>query len=799
MASAGEKTMTATDKPGAFGVLLQQYRAAAGLSQEELAERAGLSRRGISDLERGQRRSPHLATVRRLADTLNLDRAQRAALIASAHAATATPLATSPTADLGTDAQAHDNLPVQLTSFIGRDRELGELLRLLVEERLVTLTGPGGVGKTRLALAAAGAARDRYADGVCFVRLAPISDPRLVASAIAQALGVAEDGRVPALDRTKRYLRDRHLLLMLDNYEQVLGAAVEIGELLEVCAQLQVMVTSRAPLRLLAEHELAVPPMALPDAGGGALVRLEQYESVRLFVERARAVKADFALTADNASAVADICRRLDGLPLAIELAAARTRLLDPWAMLARLERRLQLLTNGARDAPARQQTLRNTIAWSYDLLEEREQAVFRRLSVFVGGTNLDAAREVCATVSAMEEEEMLDLVDSLVARNLLRPASAGPGEVRVSMLETIREFGLEQLAWRGDLEPARRRHADYFLALAQATEWGLAGSAARSWLDRLEVEHDNVRAALEWSMSSPDDGGETALRMAGALAWFWWLAGHFGEGRRWLARALTVWAGTSAARMRALHAAGWLAHFHRDAATARMLLEESLALAEQRQDHWWRAWVLHALGRVAYFEFDAVEARKLGELSLAIAEQLADRWLIGWAVHLLGLAAYLADDYPSAHEYYDRALAIRRELGHLEGIVIVLHLKGMLFERSGDLPAAQALYRESLRVVRELNSAWLLSTVLPHFVSLAAQHEPARAARIGGAVTLMSESAHTLPIPITQALFNEGAQLAKRKLGDAAFAAAWAEGRALSLDAAIAQALAVEVAPRAD
>jgi non-specific serine/threonine protein kinase len=673
------------------------------------------------------------------------------------------------------------------------------LRTLLVGKRLVTLTGPGGVGKTRLALAAAGVVRVRYAEGVCFVGLASISDPRLVASTIAEALGVAEAGGVSALERVKRYLYDRHVLLILDNFEQVLGAAIEIGEMLEVCPMLQVLVTSRAPLRLLAEQELAVPPMALPAAGGGAVSMLQECESVQLFVERARAVKADFALTADNASAVADICRRLDGLPLAIELSAARTRLLDPWAMLARLERRLQLLTNGARDAPARQHTLRSTIAWSYDLLEPQEQAVFRRLSVFVGGTNLDAACEVCPTESATEEEEMLDLVDSLVARNLLQRASAGPGDVRVSMLETVREFGLEQLACRGDLEPARRRHADYFLDLAQATEWGLTGLRARSWLDRLEVEHDNVRAALEWSLSSPGDGGETALRMAGALAWFWWLAGHFGEGRRWLARALTVSAGPSAARMRALHAAGWLAHFNRDSATARMLLEESLALAEQRQDHWWRAWVLHVLGRVAYFEFDAVEARKLGELSLAIAERLDDRWLVAWAVHLLGLAAYLADDYPCAHEYYDRALAIRRELGHLEGIVIVLHLKGMLFERSSDLPAAQALYRESLQVVRELNSAWLLSTILPHFVSLAAQHEPARAARIGGAVTLMSESAHTLPIPITQALFNEGVQLAKRKLGDVAFAAAWADGRALSLDAAIAEALAVEVAPRAD
>jgi predicted ATPase/DNA-binding CsgD family transcriptional regulator/transcriptional regulator with XRE-family HTH domain len=806
------------DEPRSFGELLRSHRVAAGLTQEELAATAELSVRGIADLERGTRRFPYLDTVQRLSRSLGLSPTQRDAFVAAGrrpvrvdvrsavHDGSKRSLTSNhPAANLVADQTSFvgraSELPSARTSFVGREQLMADLRRRLTPSdrngRLLTLTGPGGTGKTRLALEAADATHELYTDGACFVELAPITDPHLVASTIAQALGAPDAGQLAALERLKRYLRDRHLLLILDNFERVLDAAPEIAELVDACTRLQVMVTSRAPLRLSAEQELAIPPLALPDASSNTIVILEQCESVRLFVERARAVKADFGLTDNNASAVGEICRRLDGLPLAIELAAARTRLLDPRAMLARLERPLPLLTGGARDAPFRQQTLRNAIAWSYDLLETKEQLVFRLLSAFVGGTSLDAACAVCAPVLA-DAGEMIDLVDSLVAKNLLRTVAAHAGEVRVDMFETIREFGLQQLASSGELEPARRRHAGYFLALAHAAEPGLAGPAARAWLDRLDLEHDNLRAALEWSLSESAPGGEMAQEMAGVLARYWWLAGHFGEGRRWLARALAAAPAASQARIRALHGAGWLAHFQRDSAAARTLLEESLALAEQRQNRWWQAWVLHGLGRVAYFDYDAVAARDLGERSLAIAEQLGDSWLIAWAVHLLGLAAYIAHDYPMAQAYYDRSLAIRRELGHLDGIVILLYLKGIVSERSGDVRAALALYREALQVGRELNSAWLLSSVLAHFVSVAAQHNPERAARIVGAVTLMSESAHTVPIPITEVLFNKGVQEARQKLGESAFTAAWAEGRVMSLDAVVAEALAVELGPPA-
>jgi len=573
----------------------------------------------------------------------------------------------------------------------------------------------------------------------------------------------------------------------------VLGAAVEVGELLSTCARLHVIATSRAPLRLVGELELTVPPLGLPEVGSDDSVALQQSESVQLYVERVRAVRPDFALTDDNAAAVAEICRRLDGLPLAIELAAARTRLLEPPAMLAPLERRLQLLTGGARDAPARQQTLRNTIAWSYELLDAEEQALFRHLTVFVGGCSLEAAQAVHG------EDHILDQIDSLVAKSLLRSLAATRGAVRVGSLETIREFGLEQLAWMGELEPMRHRHAEYFLAFAERAEPELGGPSGRLWLDRLEVEHDNLRAALDWCLSEPVQNSEIALRLAGALARFWWIGGHFREGSRWLHRALATTHARTPARLKALYGAGWLAHIQHDLASARLLLEEGLAIAEEVHDDWARAWVLHVLGRVRYFEGNADGARDYAEASLRIAQALEDRWLTGWAVHLLGLAAHIAHDDETAHACYARSLAIRGEIGHLEGIAIVLHLRGMLHHRAGDFPAALALYREALEVACELNAAWLVRTVLSLFAGLAAEWQPELAARLGGAVTVMSESARTLNIPLTEALFSRGMQVARRRLGDPAFAAAWAQGRSLSLDAAIAGAWSVEVSPDAE
>ena len=651
--------------------------------------------------------------------------------------------------------QEPGSLPFELTSFVGRERMLAELERLLSPEspgcRLLTLTGPGGSGKTRVALRVAAALRQRFDDGVYFVALAPIVDPRLVAVTIAQAVGVRDAGGQAVLESLANFLRDRHVLLVVDNFEQVLGAALDIRELLATCPRLQVIVTSRAALRLSGERELGVEPLQLPGPGR------TDGESVQLFVDRAQAVKADFELTADTAPVVAEICRRLDGLPLAIELAAARVRLLDPESMLARLEHRLRFLVGGARDLPARQQTLSNTLAWSYDLLDAHEQTLFRSMAVFAGGCTLEAAQAVSA-----DEGDVLDAVDSLVAKNLAR--SVGPGEVRITMLETTREFGLEQLAWTGELDTVRRRHAEYFLALAERIEPELWGPAASRWHARLEAEHDNLRAALDWGLAAGDETRRNvALRLAGALARFWWTRGHFGEGLQWLARALAIAPARSAARAKALHAAGWLAHFLHDSATARALLEESLSIARELGDTWTEAWVLHVLGRVAYFDGDYPGARALGEQSLALAESLGDRWLIAWAVHLLGLAAHIAGDYATADERYAQSMAIRRALGHREMVGVLCQLMGMSAYRQGDFLKARALYCEYLDIAREFGSTFHLSMLLAQFGSLAAvQGQPERATRLLAAAAVFHETSGTRPIPLTAALVGDGVGLAR-------------------------------------
>jgi non-specific serine/threonine protein kinase len=778
-----------------FGDLLRQYRRELGLTQEVLAERAGLSEHGIQKLERGVTQ-PYRDTAQRLEDALQLapdDRVRfRAAVrpVRRYQAARPRSPVTSP----------RNGLPGSRTSFVGRASVLADVKQLIRStshaSRLLTLTGAGGTGKTRIALQAAGGMLDDFPDGVHFVDLAPVSDSQLVGASIAQTLGVSGDSRQAPLDAVKKYLLDRHLLLILDNFEQVLGAAADVAELLSACPRLQALVTSRAPLRLLGEQELSVPPLEVPEPTTCGTLALSDCESVQLFVDRARAVQPEFAPGGNTLAVVAEICRRLDGLPLAIELAAARIRLLEPRAMLGLLERRLELLTGGARDAPTRQQTLRNTIAWSYDLLEPREQDFFRRVSVFVGGCSLDAAQAVC------NEGQIVDLAESLVAKNLLRPLAAGgsQSEVRIGMFETIREFGLEQLAWTGEMEPLRRRHADYFLSLAEEAEVGLRGPQVRSCLERLEREHDNLRAALAWGLAADSDqSAHIALRLAGSMARFWYMAGHNDEGRRWTARALANTPAHTPARAKALYGTAWLAHNQRDFAAARTMLEESLAIAEELDDAWARGWVLHMIGRVAYMANDPIGAQQFAEKALPVAEATGDRWLIAWIFHLMGLAAYLAGDDATAHVHYDRTVAIRRDLGDLEGLAVVLHLKGMLPHRAGDLRAAHALYREALELADEIKSTWHYLCVVPLFASLAAERQPSLAARLAGAVAVLTESAQTLPIPITEAFFNAGVRLARRKLGDTAFQAAWADGRAMPLEAAVALAREVVLKPHGD
>src|SRR5215204_5645368 len=453
-----------------------------------------------------------------------------------------------------------NNLPLQHTPLIGREREVEEVCARLRSPgvRILTLTGPGGAGKTRVGLQAAAELLMEFEDGIFFVALAAIADPALVASTIARTLGLTESSTQPPEQLLKGYLHDRQTLLVLDNFEQVLESAPLLDELLSAAPNLKILATSRTPLRLYGEHEFPVPPLSLPDPGSLPPVEhLTRYGAVRLFVERARAVKPDFSLTEENAPAVVEICARLDGLPLAIELAAARTKLLPPRAMLDRLGDRLKLLTGGARNLPQRQRTLRSAIEWSYELLDAGEMTLFSRLAVFSGGCTLEAMEAICDAESELPMD-ILEGTSSLMDKSLLRQEEGAEGEPRFVMLETIHEYGRERLNKSGEAEEIRRLHAEYFLALAELGESKLRGPEEAKWLECLEIEHDNMRDALSRALDAEE--AELALRLAGALWRFWWMRGYYDEGRRWLEAALAKDGRASAARAKALEAVGWLA-----------------------------------------------------------------------------------------------------------------------------------------------------------------------------------------------------------------------------------------------
>jgi non-specific serine/threonine protein kinase len=615
-------------------------------------------------------------------------------------------------------------LPPRLTSFVGRELEMAEVERMLVMTRLLTLTGPAGSGKTRLALEVAAALAESFPDGIFPVMLAPISDPGLVVPSIARALGVPETGSRPLDDTLKEHLRDRTALLLLDNFEQVASAASTVAGLVAACPRLRVLVTSRAALRVYGEQELPVPPLAVPELGGAPPAeRLGQYASVRLFVDRARAVRPDFALTDANAAAVGEICARLDGLPLAIELAAPRVRLLTPEAIIGRLADRFALLTGGARDLPARHQTLRAAIAWSYDLLSEEEQGLFRRLGVFVGGCTLDAVEAVCAA-GAGQGLTVLDGVDSLVGKSLVRQ-DATDGESRFVMLETVREYALEQLGTRGQLEATRRDHAAYFLSLAEQAEPRLVGPEVVAVLDRLEAEHGNLRAALEWSSRRDAMLG---VRLAGSLWRLWGQRGYLGEGRRWLKQALArVGAGpvgedpsADAGRLtppaqpiassapatrhigRALVGAGLLAYFQGDQAEAQLLLEEGLARYRASGDALGTALALRALGGcLLRAGADPERVRRVLDESLDLARAEGDRRRIGAALVALGYLAASGRDYPRARRLIADALALFREVGDSRSVGATLWAMGWLALERQDSARARLYFEESLAIGR--------------------------------------------------------------------------------------------------
>jgi predicted ATPase/DNA-binding CsgD family transcriptional regulator len=598
-------------------------------------------------------------------------------------------------------------LPASLTSLLGRERETATLHKLLCqpEVRLVTITGPGGVGKTSLALQVARGLRDAFTDGVFFASLAATTESTLIIPTIAHTLGVTESPSRLLLDSLKDFLRDKQTLLLLDNFEQIICVAPLLTELLEACARLRILVTSREALRLRGEHEFPLAPLALP--GQPSFENLLQYPGIALFVERAQAIQPGFQLRPEDANAVAEICARLDGLPLAIELAAARIKLLPPQAMLVHLrDAPLQLLTGGARDLPARQQTLRGTIQWSYDLLNADEQRLFRWLSVFVGGCTFEVIKVIC-------EQASLENLDSLVNKSLLRQNETDHSP-RLSMLETIREFGVEQLSHTHELESARRAYAAYYLTFAEDAQQQLTGADQKRWLQRLEREQDNLRSTLHWAIEHRQV--EFAQRMAGALQPFWFRRGRWSEGRRWLEDSLAMESSATlnqSIRAKALYGAGMLARFQGDFAHARMLCEQSLEIYRTLADQTGVLKTLAQLCRITRFQIDQEATKAYIAEAAPLIETLPDSVVKGEAYTDMALTMldFSAPTFqPEVTRYLAESERIHRALNNQSGLALASLHRGIRASIEGDFPLALSRFEEAERLGMELGDVRLLS-----------------------------------------------------------------------------------------
>lgn len=599
--------------------------------------------------------------------------------------------------------QRFDNLPAQATRLIGRQEQLVAARDLLRSEgtRLLTLTGPPGIGKTRMALSTARETANAFTHGVCFVDLSAIRDEALVVYAIARSLGIRElAGRSP-LEQVRHGLQRSQMLLVLDNFEQVVAAGPQIASLLSASPALKILVTSREPLHLAWEQEFPVPPLHLPDLTALPSVEvLANFPAIVLFVERARAVDPKFALTAQNGGAVAELCVRLDGVPLAIELAAARVKLLPPDAMLDRLRDRFVLLKSAARDLPERHRTLYAATEWSYQLLTTDEQALFRRLAVFVGGFTLPGAEAVCAGPDL--RREVLDLLASLIDKSLLRREDQENGGVRFRFLETIREYAYLQLERSDDVDRLRSRHASFFLGLSESAEPELQGPAQAVWLERLERDHGNLRAALEWALGGADL--EAGVRLAMALGWFWYVRGHLGEGRMWLERALSVRGGIStSSRARTLYKAGMLARRQGDYARAAGLGTESRALYEELGDKRGAASTIDMLVNIAWSQGQYEEAAALAEESLRMSRELGDRSSIAASLNSVGLVARRRGEFGRAEACFQESLALYRNLGDKRSIAFMLNNLALLARYQGDVARAAAMHEEGLALFRSL------------------------------------------------------------------------------------------------
>ena len=735
-----------------------------------------------------------------------------------------------------------NNLPQQVTSFIGREAQVAEIKALLGKTRLLTLTGAGGSGKSRLSLQVAADLLDGEGDGVWLVELAALSDSALVPQAVADVLGVKEQAGKTIGQSLVEWLKPKRLLLVLDNCEHLVAACASLtADLMRNCPHVHILASSREPLNVAGEQTYRVPSLSLPDPKQAQTVEsVSQFEAVRLFIERAQAVQPSFAVTNGNVPALAQVCFRLDGIPLAIELAAARMRSLSTEEINARLDNRFRLLTGGSRVALPHQQTLRALIDWSYDLLTETEKVLLSRLSVFAGGWTLAAAEGVCAG-EPVEDFEVLDLLTALVDKSLV-VAETEEDATRYRLLETLRQYAGDRLAESGEAEAVRGRSASWFLAFSEEAEPQLAGPEQGAWLSRLEAEHDNLRASLAWEEQSAA-GAEAGLRLSGSLWRFWQMRGHLSEGRQWLDRALArtkqgpdgAPGGEAAtARGNALHGAGLLAgkqgdldlarrlfeemltlyrHLgdqegisyslyslgnvaleQSDYAAARRLFKETLALFRQLGDQEGIALSLSNLGRMAWLQGDNAVAQALGQESLTIRRQLGDKYSIADILTILGFVATDQGDYAVARALIEESLTIRRQLGDQTGITNSLFCLGRVAFDQGDHAMARRLFEESLTLSRQLgNQPGIADSLNGHAFTADGQSQWGRAARLGGAAFALRESLGIPLHPVGRKRFDKAMASAREAVGEETFAAAWDAGRAMTVEQAVEYALAVE------